>query len=174
MRLITIFNMVEKIENISPENIDTRVSYSKDEIKIETVFPETIQIPSYEYGNWQQELDYNIAIRNWPSSNFKLVRNSLSAVATTYNVWFTPKIVIVNGMQPVTDLCWCRGFVDATSESCHSSTANWRSTQVLWYAVSLSNSFNLTNWSIAIVDWGFRWTPFSYGIIGDFVMECYG
>ena len=49
-----------KIEEIGSNNV-------KGTEKIETIYPETINIPTYDYGNSQNTLDYNIALRNKPS-----------------------------------------------------------------------------------------------------------
>lgn len=58
-----------KIEDISPETLDTRVSYKKDEEPIETIKQENIVLPSYDYGRSQEPLDYETQIRNKPTSS---------------------------------------------------------------------------------------------------------
>jgi len=67
--------------------------------KIETVYPETIQLPNYQYWNSQNTLDYNISLRNKPviESWWKLyiwyfTFNSTWNKVITW-VWFKPKLV---------------------------------------------------------------------------------
>lgn len=57
-----------KIEDVAPETLDTRTSYAKDEEKIEIVSIPTIQLPNYDYGRSQEQIDYWTQIRNKPEN----------------------------------------------------------------------------------------------------------
>jgi len=66
--------------------------------KIETVYPETIQLPNYQYWNSQNTLDYNISLRNKPvieSWQFYIWNTTITSTGnkSITGVWFKPKIV---------------------------------------------------------------------------------
>lgn len=54
-----------KIEEVKVETIESTSRPKWAEV-IETIYPETIESPTYDYGNSQSTLDYNIALRNKP------------------------------------------------------------------------------------------------------------
>ena len=54
--------MDKEIKTTSQETLDTETNKNIDYISIETV-PE----PDYSYGNGNQTLDYNVAMRNKPN-----------------------------------------------------------------------------------------------------------
>lgn len=41
----------------------------EDQVKIETVIPEYLETPNYDYGRSQEQLDYNVALRNKPTTS---------------------------------------------------------------------------------------------------------
>lgn len=66
--------------------------------KIETITPETIDVPDYQYGNWQDTLDAEIALRNNNSSWWSSIKIWTFTLTSTWSkvitwVWFTPKRV---------------------------------------------------------------------------------
>lgn len=77
----------------------TLASFGKEKFKwsekIQDVKQEELQIPNYQYGNSQNTLDYNIALRNKPSSWTPVIW-SLS-ISSLWNVnvslWFKPSLV---------------------------------------------------------------------------------
>lgn len=56
-----------KIEEVKVETIESTSQPKWAEV-IETIYPETIEVPNYDYGNSQNTLDYNIALRNKPTN----------------------------------------------------------------------------------------------------------
>jgi len=93
----------KEIKDIVPETIDTMNRQSKDSEKIETIYPESLNVPDYAYWASQNNLDADIAIRNLPtpptppanSSNIKTW--AFTITSTGYQsitwIWFTPKII---------------------------------------------------------------------------------
>lgn len=78
------------------ETLETKTTYSKNEIKIENLEIETIEVPEYNYGQSQNTLDYNKAIRNKPEqSGWKYKVWSFDITSAWYLtiswVWFRPK-----------------------------------------------------------------------------------
>ncbi len=49
------------------ETLDSTPTYSKDEVKMETITPEFVPLPNYDYGNKEETLDYNVVLRNKPT-----------------------------------------------------------------------------------------------------------
>lgn len=57
--------MTNEIKTIKPQTLESSSNIKWAEV-IETIYPETIESPNYDYGNSQSTLDYNIALRNKP------------------------------------------------------------------------------------------------------------
>jgi len=90
--------MMTKIEDVKITTIDNIQNIKWDE-KIETIYPQTIDIPDYSYGRWDNTLDYNVALRNKPTPTTWLQVAIWSiTITSTWNkiitwVWFKPKYV---------------------------------------------------------------------------------
>lgn len=85
-------------DNIKPETLDSNPRLSKDEIKIETLQVETLDIPDYRYGEKDEQLDWPLAIRNLPVSEWLKVKCWTLVISSTWyisvaNVGFTPKYI---------------------------------------------------------------------------------
>lgn len=68
-----------------------------EDVKIETIYPETLEMPSYDYWVHQNQLDYNVALRNKPTWwwQFKIWTFNITAtwnISVTW-IWFQPKLV---------------------------------------------------------------------------------
>jgi len=65
--------------------------------KFETVTPETIDVPNYEYWNWQNTLDAPLALRNlsawWKYYTSYIWINWTWTLSITW-VWFKPKLIM--------------------------------------------------------------------------------
>lgn len=86
-----------KIEDVKIEAIweDTKV---KGVEKIETIYPETIELPNYQYWQSQNTLDYDLALRNKPSWWWQIKTWILANINTNWSivvntVWFLPKLI---------------------------------------------------------------------------------
>jgi len=90
---------MSKIEDVKINTIweDTKVKWVE---KIETIYPETIELPNYQYWQSQNTLDYELALRNKPSwwGNIKTWYSSIPSWYTDFAItwlWFTPKAIQV-------------------------------------------------------------------------------
>lgn len=86
-----------KIEEVKVETIES-TSQPKGVEKIETIYPEVIEIPTYDYGNSQNTLDYNIALRNKPTNWWLTIQMWSFTITATWSiaitwVWFKPTYV---------------------------------------------------------------------------------
>lgn len=66
--------------------------------KIQDVSQEQIQVPNYQYGNNQNTLDYNIALRNKPTNWWLTIQMWSFTITWTWSivitwVWFKPTYV---------------------------------------------------------------------------------
>jgi hypothetical protein len=86
---------MDNITNVVPETLWDNVNI-KWTVKSEIVYPEVIDMPSYNYGNWQNTLDAWLALRNF--STWWKMKIWHFTITTTWNisitgVWFKPKLV---------------------------------------------------------------------------------
>lgn len=108
-----------EVKDISPENIDTKPSYSKDDAKIETISVETIPTPDYNYGNGQDTIDAELALRNIRTGgNSQVGSFSFSSTWNLSVTWldFTPKSVLFS---------FCDAGGTGYGNGAMSSTAQW-------------------------------------------------
>ena len=88
---------MNKTEAIKQNSIDDTKNIKGAE-KIEYIKQNSIQTPTYEYGNSQNTLDYNISLRNKPSASWWSFKLWTFTITATWNIavtwlWFTPKYV---------------------------------------------------------------------------------
>lgn len=113
--------------------------------KIETIYPETIQVPNYDYGASQNTLDYDIALRNKPTIPTQnipkywifTINNSWTKTITW--VWFTPTIIIIKATQSNSDRPVNSDWLsDWTNQSCHYIYHN------SWWATGIASDRSTT------------------------------
>lgn len=141
---------------ISPEVIWDNKTIKWTE-KVETISPEYIELPTYDYGNWQNTLDAELALRNSSWWVPTLARVTLPKTTSTWSynltsssIWFTPRFIRV---QAEMDLWIIAGMSDCSSD--------WTTT---WWVRAEANTvwndtfFNDTA-SIIYVNWN-DWTAY--------------
>lgn len=80
---------------VKVETIDSNSTIKWTE-KINTIYPETIQVPDYDYGNSQNTLDYNIALRNKPNPSYALIEwNSTQSIPDNIQTQVTILSVVI-------------------------------------------------------------------------------
>jgi hypothetical protein len=148
MKLMMIKNEIVKVETLDNKS---EVRWTE---KIETIYPETIDIPNYQYGNNQNTLDYNISIRNKPISwsNYKIWTWTFT---TTWSLsitwlWFKPKLVEIFCNNSASWFCqwkwdWTSQFV-----SYFDTNNAWFSTNyIIWYRNAWST---VAQWTLTTLD----------------------
>jgi hypothetical protein len=92
--------------------------------KINTISPDTIDIPDYSYGNWQETLDAEIALRNnasWASVKvlYFTKTDNTTSIDTYEWFWFTPTSYIIQAWLNINNDYWANSYGsyiwDATS-----------------------------------------------------------
>lgn len=142
-----------KEEIIKVETLDKNSEVKWTE-KIETIYPKTIDIPTYDYGNSQNTLDYDIALRNKPIvwSNYKIwnwIFTTTWSISITW-LWFTPKLIEIFCNNSSSWFCqwkwdWISQFVNYFDTS-----SAWLSTSyIIWYR----NAWNtVVQWTLTSLD----------------------
>jgi len=168
--------------NLKIETIDDgRNTVKKEwELDVETISQEYIQLPSQEYGNWQQTLDAQIALRNlttgwakyffWNSS--RTSAQGTGAQAITW-VGFTPTLVKIHAVRSASN--WS-GYLSL-------GTATWPSNEFVVYVSPGGTTDYANNRIIYTANWraelhsidtdGFtlNWTTMTENV--TFSYECY-
>jgi len=111
-----------KIDEVKIEIINNPINIKWVE-KIEIVTPEVIEVPTYEYWQSQNQLDYEISLRNKPKATwwqYFCWNSSRLTTDWTWNqvitwVWFIPKMVVINAVYAWT--WWQISFWEATSSA---------------------------------------------------------
>lgn len=109
-----------KTEEVKIETIDNQTKVGE---KIETIYPETIETPTYDYWNSQNTLDYNVALRNKPTwwSHYKVLTWNYTANYTwiiTETLDFTPKLIEFTFFPNTTWSTWSDWQIDSIQKSC--------------------------------------------------------
>lgn len=180
-----------KIEDISPETLDTRVSYKKDEEPIETIKQENIVLPSYDYGRSQEPLDYETQIRNKPTSSgwqyfcWNSTRTTWSWTGSQAITWvgFIPKMVLIkailaDGEGSMSD--W--QATSSTTDMC----VYWYNNNggfYTWSALDTTKIIYVVNraWTLTsraeLTSLDTDWFTLNWTVVGrdvDFLYQCYG
>ena len=171
---------MEKITN--PETLESQTKVWE---KIETIYPETLEVPTYDYGNSQNTLDYNIALRNKPSWNI-FCKFYLYTWTTTWNwsytwVWFKPKYVRIQATLAVSPHPW-------SSDGCTSSP-NWDAIYHYyssWWDISIVNNriikifddWRITQKAAKFISFDNDWFTLEFTTNNannaQFIITCYG
>lgn len=143
------------INEVKVETIET-TSQPKWTEKIETIYPETIPVPDYNYGNSQNTLDYNIALRNKPNNSNNPKMWSFT-ITWTWNIvitwiWFKPKLV----QFTATNYSWWLWNWKMNSTSQYSfdlKTLTWNNTECIYVRDSSSNVMSRAVYVSLDSDW---------------------
>ncbi len=110
---------MDKTEIIAPEILDNTKNVW---VKIETIYPDTIPLPTYDYWNSQNTLDAEVSLRNLSTGwQFYIWSTTITAtwdIVVTW-VWFTPKLVkftVCSGTWNTWEV-WI-GSMTSTSQQC--------------------------------------------------------
>jgi hypothetical protein len=109
---------MDNITNVSPEILwdNSNVKWT---VKYENVYPEIIDIPTYNYGNWQNTLDAWLALRNmsngWKMKIWNFTITATWNISITW-IWFKPNRVLFNAW----DNSWNSSYV-----SIWAMNSNW-------------------------------------------------
>jgi len=141
---------------IEPKTLESSWNIKWTE-KIETIYPETIEVPNYDYGNSQNTLDYNIALRNKPNWwwNYKIgyfTFNSTWNVSITW-VWFTPKLITFT----YTDQTWWYWTWAMDWTSLFWYDVLWAPSQIQSECIYLRNSWWTAIWRAVFVSMDADW-----------------
>ena len=158
-----------KIEEVKVETIEDTKQLKWAE-KIETIYPETLEVPTYDYWFSQNTIDWEVAIRNLPTwwGKYFVWSSSRNSWATWNQVitwvWFKPKLVLINAIIATTPWGASWGQWDWITQYCsftYQDSGNqniWSYTSKIINAetniytdratlVSLDNDWFTLNWS---------------------------
>ena len=161
-----------KIEEVKVETIEDTKQLKGTET-IETIYPETIDLPTYDYWKSQNTIDANISIRNinwwWKVKAWYV---SIPSWYTDYAItwiWFKPKAiqVVVHSWNKVAwwsadDIWWTIQQQCIYADSWAFSEQNWRLFRFdninRWYLVSFdSDWFTVKSELNAVMIWTAFW-----------------
>lgn len=172
---------MEKVKPITPEEIN---NINDVWMKIETVYPETTIIPTYDYWNSQNTLDAEVSLRNLTWTQYMVWNSSRTTVQWTWTqvitwIWFKPKMITIQAVYPA--VLWSISYWQATSTSNEfsvflfanpnagtTSYANWAIIHCDW---SSSWSWNASLQSIDIDWFTLNWTSVAFNVV--FMYQCY-
>jgi hypothetical protein len=113
-----------KDKNTKPETIEDQKQVWE---KIETIYPEEIETPSYDYWQSQQTIDWDPWIRNiWKFHIWKITITWTGNIDIT-GVWFRPKMV-------------------------QFQVCNWTDSWIWQMTRESQNCINLKSWSISVTE----------------------
>jgi len=155
--ILTYILMKTQMTNIEPEIIWSTKT-PKGQEKIETISPEVIEVPNYDYWDSQNTLDANVALRNFGWANSKAWYEVTTWIAAWNDVvvtwvWFKPKTIIVNAN---------------VSMSGHNVISNWSATDwEYWNCIFAHDNNNvILSWTsyetvkIATLQWQSSWPTY--------------
>lgn len=130
---------MKQTTEVNQETIESNSTVKNTE-KVEIVTPETLDIPTYDYGNWQNTLDAPLALRNLNTWWFKVWNFNITANWTKVItwVWFKPSMV---------------QFFPCSWNWNPSDTWMWAMTTTNQFAVNNQNSWFITSQAI------YYWNP---------------
>jgi hypothetical protein len=148
---------MDNITNVSPEILwdDSNIKWT---VKYETIYPEVLDMPSYNYGNWQNTLDAWLALRNlstwWGKYYTWFIQLSSAWTFTISWVWFTPIMIKFDVIW--TWISWGSWF-------------NWNNRCIAYYSwgtLDYSNSrcfrMDSTNWLWDVASVNSNWFILNY------------
>lgn len=163
-----------KIEEVKVETIDNQAKIGE---KVETIYPETIETPTYDYWTSQNTLDYNIAIRNKPSAwggqyYTGFIQRLSSAGTGAYSItwiWFSPKLVKITASysaNPWQVSIWTSANACIFISTWSSGVSSYNNARIIDVWSSRASFTSLDS------DWfTLNWT--SMGVTVDILYECY-
>ena len=155
-----------KIEEVKVETIEDTKQLKGTET-IETIYPETIDLPTYDYWKSQNTIDANISIRNIPEKNNNIVVKTWTYTANwtwllTVNLPFTPKLIKFTFFPDTTWVTWSDWQITNSSQTCLSRKytldtqaiqQEFRTTEAFYVQEFVSSS--QCSWNINIISNGF-------------------
>lgn len=136
--------MINETKVIEPQTLESSWDIKWSE-KIETIYPEVLEVPTYDYGASQNQLDYNIALRNKPTS------------WAQYYCWLVQRSSWATWSQSITGVGFTPKYISYILFWRY--WTNW-TTQSEWFANSATNTVykqcDYTGWTSNWVNW--TWT----------------